>query len=400
MKRSVCIISFSPIARDARVLRQIEYLAPHYDLTVIGYGDPPSIWYGKENIRWVRLPEREWHISKRIASRLTSVSMTALNAMQAPGVMQRSLYESWYWGGPSPRDALQYALQSQCHAYHANDWTALPVAAEAAKRNGAKLVFDAHEYAPLEYENRWLWKTRIRPAIIYILRKYSPQVDAFTTVCAPIGERFKQEFGLEPTIVLNAPKIAELPAEKSLDASNIRLIHHGGAFRDRHLEKMIQALAFCDPRYSLHFMLVGGHPGYIQELKELADQLAPGRVVFHPPVPPDRIVQELTEYDIGFCMIEPTNYNYHVALPNKFFDFIVAGLAVCVGPSPAMAEIVRQYELGCVTPSFGPGEVAATLNRLDVSRIAAMQRAARKAAKIFNADVEMAKVIALYRQLL
>jgi len=61
---------------------------------------------------------------------------------------------------------------------------------------------------------------------------------------------------------------------------------------------------------------------------------------------------------------------------------------------------VRQYELGCVTPSFGPGEVAAILNRLDVSRIAAMQRAARKAAKIFNADVEMAKVIALYRQLL
>ena len=400
MRKSICILSFSPIARDSRVLRQIEYLTPHYDLTVIGYGEPHSMWNGNESIRWVRVPEREWRISKRIASRLTSVSMVALNVMHAPGMIQRLLYESWYWGGPSARDALQHASRSQCDAFHANDWTALPVAAEAARRHGTKLVFDAHEYAPLEYENRWLWKTRIRPAIIYFLYKYSPQVDAFTTVCIPIGERFKQEFGLEPTLVMNAAKIAELPAEKSMDPSNIRLIHHGGALRDRCLEKMIHALAACDSRYSLHFMLVAGHPGYTQELKALGDRLAPGRVVFHPPVAPDRIVQELAAYDIGFCLIEPTNYNYHVALPNKFFDYIAAGLAVCVGPSPVMAEIVRQYGLGCVTPSFDPGEVASTLNRLDVSKIAAMQRAAREAAKIFNADVEMAKVVALYRRLL
>jgi hypothetical protein len=38
---TICIISFSPIARDARVLRQIDYLAPHYDLAVLGHGASP-----------------------------------------------------------------------------------------------------------------------------------------------------------------------------------------------------------------------------------------------------------------------------------------------------------------------------------------------------------------------
>src|SRR5205823_7738769 len=46
----VCIISFSLIQRDARVLRQIEYLSREYDLTVIGYGPSANVGPG---IQWI-----------------------------------------------------------------------------------------------------------------------------------------------------------------------------------------------------------------------------------------------------------------------------------------------------------------------------------------------------------
>lgn len=399
MKRSVCIISFSPIARDARVLRQIEYLAPLYDVTAVGFGARPELWAEGPHIHWCPLPQREQQLARRLASRLIHSSLPVLRLLCAPAALRHRACEAWYWSGPYQRAALVAAMEARCDAYHANDWTALPVAAEAARRHGARLVFDAHEYAPLEFENRRLWDLRYRPTIVHFLHKYASQVDAFTTVCEPIGQRYQEEFGLMPTIVHNAPKRIDSPA-RHIDPSAIRLVHHGAAFRDRGLEKMILALVACDPRFSLHFILVPGHPRYIEELETLARQVAPGRVVFHPPVPPEQTAQAVAQYDMGFCLIEPRNYNYLMAAPNKFFDYIAAGMPVCIGPSPAMAEIVEGYGLGCVAPSFNPQEVAATLNAVDGPRLATMQHGARRAADFFHADAEMAKVVALYRLLL
>jgi glycosyltransferase involved in cell wall biosynthesis len=405
MKKSTCIISFSPIARDGRVLRQIEYLSTDYDVTVIGLGEPPEPGVLSARLEWRRLPEgsdeSRWRrsLSTRVKSRLISAAIPALNMLRLPGLLRRAAYERWYWNGLWQRAALAFALEAGCDAYHANDWTALPVAAEAASRHGARLIFDAHEYAPLELENRWLWGVRYQSAVTYFLRKYASQVDAFTTVCEPIGRRYQQEFGLKPTIVYNVPKRVDLP-ERRTDLASIRLVHHGAAFRDRRLEKMILTLTACDSRFSLHFILVPGHAGYVEELETLVRRLAPGRVEFHPPVPPHQTVQAVAKYDVGFCLIEPSNYNYRMAAPNKFFDYIAAGMPICIGPSPAMVEVVKRYDLGCVAPSFEPGDVAATLNALDGSRLTAMQQGARRAAADFHADAEMAKLLELYRALL
>jgi glycosyltransferase involved in cell wall biosynthesis len=396
MKRSVCIISFSPIARDARVLRQIECLAPHYRLTVIGFGEPASIAAAPEGIDWIRLPETEFQLRKRVTSRLAATGLPVVTLLPCPERVAQWVYEKWYWSGPYQEVALEAALRHPRDAYCANDWAALPIAAKAARKHRARLVFDAHEYAPLEFENRRLWRLRYHPTIVYFLRKYASHIDAFTTVCEPIGRRYRDEFGLRPTIVYNTPKRLNVP-EKRIDPKAIRLVHHGAAFRDRRLEKMILALAACDPRFSLHFLLVPGHAGYIEELNNLAKQVAAGRVFFHPPVPPEQTAQAVSQYDMGFCLIEPSNYNYLMAAPNKFFDYIAAGMPVCIGPSPVMAKITEQYGLGCVASSFAPDAVAATLNALDGARLAAMQAGARRAAEVFHADAEKAKVVALYR---
>lgn len=43
MRKLMCILSSSSIARDARVLRQIEYLLPHYQVTAVVYGEAPDL---------------------------------------------------------------------------------------------------------------------------------------------------------------------------------------------------------------------------------------------------------------------------------------------------------------------------------------------------------------------
>lgn len=383
MHKRICIISYSPIKRDARVLRQIEYLAPRYALTVIGFGDPPDI----PGVDWRLFPFEDTVFSKAIRNGLQIVGRVIPAAYD---LLELSRLRYW---------KTRRAVDQRVDAVLADDLSALPGAAHIARQHGAKLVFDAHEYSPLEQETP-KFKRLETPNRTYLLRRYGKRADASMTVCAPIVERCAVEFGFQPIVVMNAPKpnAAAVP-DHPVDPARIRLIHHGTYSADRQPEIMIHALAQADQRFELHFMLVAAEAD-IAPLRRLADQVAPGRVFFEPPVPPAQVVSKIAQYDLGFYLLAPTSYNNHIALPNKFFDFLVAGLGVVIGESPSMAQIVRDYGAGCIAPSFDASPAAAVLNALTVDHIVAMRAGARQAAQAINADTEMAKVITLFDQLL
>lgn len=421
-KKSICILSFSTIYRDARVLRQIKYLSPHYRLTVIGYGEPHPHWEGNQGVTWKsidragnrvdeRIPPGRGGFVKRLKQVLQNPRLRFLIQIQRKfrviisysimtlGRLHPFMFEFAYWKQPHHVAALKYALDGTFDAFHANDWESLPIAAEAARIREAKVVFDAHEYAPLELENRLYWKLAFKQAITYFIKKYALCINASVTVAPLIAERYRKEFGLNPVVILNSPESISLPF-KDLDPNRIALIHHGGAIRDRELENMIETLALCDNRFTLHFMLLNNDLEYLHELKMLALKRAPNRILFHAPVPAHEIVQRISEYDMGFYLLPANSYNNLAALPNKFFDFIVAGLAVCVGPLPSMAEMVNRFGFGCVAPSFNPGEVSRMLNRLTGEQLAEMRLASRELSKEICAEKEMSKLIELYDQVL
>lgn len=387
--KRVCIIAFKPVRHTVHVLRQIQYLAPHYELTVIGHGAPDPAW---PPLTWRAVP------AQSLVGQLLKLAWYAVARFHS------GLYDRWYWRTERHRLAYAHAVASAADAFHANDWQALPIALAAARRTGGRVIFHMHEYAMDEREGR-LWRVLVAPAIRYFMRRYTTQpdapIDAALTVCAPIAARYQRELGLQPLVVFNAPKPAVVPERSTPgDAVRIRLIHHGYAKRDRGLDKLIEAVALTDKRFDLDLMLVKDDRGYIEELRRLAERLASGRVRFRAPVAPNAIVRTVAAYDLGLCVIQPACYNQLMMLPNKLFEYIQAGLAVCVGPSPAMADIVRRHGVGVVAPSFAPRAVADTLNRLTLQDIAAMQRAARRASAVLNADIEMGKVVALYRRLL
>mgnify|MGYP000925091205 CR=1 FL=1 len=410
---SVCIISFSPIARDARVLRQIHYLSPHYPLTVIGYGPPHPAYAENPDIRWITLSKdpppspprllKAWadrdYANLKIGLRIRNKARSILTGT-APllgFVMPRAYELSYRFKRGEPHEAaLAHASASCCAAYHANDWKAIPVAAEAAMRNNARLILDLHEYSPEQYEDRSFRMFNAR-MISYIIRKYAPQVDASMTVAPLIAQRYRERFHLNPIVVLNAPERVDLPP-RSIHPEDIKLIHHGVASPRRSPKFMIETIARCDQRYSLHFMLLENE--YTKELKRLAGTIAPGRVTFHKPLPPEDIVAYLARFDIGFYILPPQNYNQLVALPNKFFDFINAGLALCIGPSPSMADLVHSHGLGIVGPTFSPDDMADMINRTTPETWQIMKDRARSASQTLNAQTEMAKVVKIYQDLL
>jgi glycosyltransferase involved in cell wall biosynthesis len=390
MKKNICILSFSNITRDARVLRQIEFLSPIYNLTVIGYGQPHPDWISNKNITWINVPEPTSNVRTKLSGLLLLLYSKILNLS----------YDNYYWRKSTKRsDVLEHALASRCDAYLANDWDTLPIAASAARRLKAKLVFDAHEYGPLQFDNRPLWEFLIASMIRSVIHQHSTQIDASMTVAPMIAEKYRQVFNLNPIVVMNAPQEIPLPP-KELDPSDIRLVHHGGAINDRRLETMIFALAKCDNRYSLHFMLIDSDKKYFQYLKTISEEVTPGRVQFYEPVPTKEVTKKISEFDVGFYILKPVNYNQLAALPNKLFDFIAAGLAVCTGPSPSMAELINRYNFGIVSPTFEPEGVAKSLNQIQADQWREMQNAAKEAIKHINAETEMGKVIKIFGEVL
>lgn len=393
----IVILAFSQISADARVLRQINYLSQHFQLTVIGYGDLPKY----TNVKMLSLdPVKQLSslsMFQKLGMNLLSGNVAPYIKLMVGRIFPSWAYEAWYWSHSAYKQAYQYLLDLTPKLIHANDWTSLPVAIRAARVTGAKVIADFHEYAPLELDGL-LWHLFLRPLREYIIKRYIPETTATITVNQTISEKYQQSFGFRPIVIMNTPKLNPDIGSKPVNPDCIHLIHHGGMAKGRNPERMIETAALLDKRFHLNFMMLGNQADILR-LKKYSDVVAPGKVSFHSPVSPDQVTKEISQYDIGFYLLPQTNYNNSVASPNKFFDFIHAGLAVCIGPSPEMARMCRKYGFGVVAPSFSPHVVAEMINRLLPHEIDMMKQAAIKARRVLNADVELGKLVNLCQQL-
>lgn len=168
--------------------------------------------------------------------------------------------------------------------------------------------------------------------------------------------------------------------------------------RARHLETMIEMMDYLDEQFTLDFMLMETDQSYLTELKLLASSNS--RIKFIPTVPMEEICKKINGYDVGIYILKPINFNHEHALPNKFFEFIQARLAIAIGPSPEMANLVNRYSLGVVASSFEPKALAEKLNALSTEDILNFKLASNNAAKEINAENEGKYLIAEIEKLM
>lgn len=161
---------------------------------------------------------------------------------------------------------------------------------------------------------------------------------------------------------------------------------------------MIEMMRHLDHRYTLDLMLVDTDPRYLSRLRDLA---APdSRIRFRPPVPMEEIAATINEYDIGVYLLPPVSFNSRMALPNKFFEFIQARLAVAIGPSPEMERLATRHGFGIVAPSFEPQELAGCISALSAQDIERLKHQADQASHELHAGRSTEILLAEVRRLL
>jgi len=343
--KHILIISFSPLHRDPRVRRQIQTLKGKYKITCAGYTNIENSDNGF------------WPINLSPANKLQK--------LRAAIFLLTRQYKKYYRQRREIKSLYNVWRNKSCPKFDlviANDIEALIVALDIA--GGCSVFLDAHEYSPRQ-SNKIIWRLLRAPFVDWQCRTYLKKAELLSTVNNSLSQEYKREYGKESIIIYSAPMYRQLEPG-STDIRRIRLVHHGGAARQRGLEEIINLLNYLDERYTLDLYLVALDQysrQYIEELMDLSKKFG-NRVTFRDPVPTDQLPEVLNQYDIGVALIQPQNFNYAHCLPNKFFEFVQARLVLASGPTPDMKELIEKLDLGIVSNDFSARSLAEKISCL------------------------------------
>ncbi len=364
----VVVLSYSPIARDPRVLRQVRLFSSFADVVTVGYGPTPD-----GVVEHVEIPEsvRPWRTKR----------------LRAPVLFALRWWSRLYFGSPRVKFVQQAVAAGSMDVVVANDELAVPVALTLRPRGGVHA--DLHEYSPRVGEDRPGWRRRVAPFMRWAVRQVR-KADTVTTVAPGLAKEYQREFGLNCAVVPNAAQYRDDLAPTAVPEP-IRLVHIGIAGRARKLENMIDGVALLEQRrpgaFTLDIIVAPGEADYIEELKAHAADVAPQSARVLPPVPYNQMVDTLAAYDMGVFISPATTFNLEHALPNKFFEYVQARLAVLVGPSPEMGPYVREHGFGVIAEGFTAEFMADVLEDLTPTEVSELKVAADQAAQTLSADV-------------
>ena len=367
MKKKVLILVFSNLKTDARVMRQIESLKDEYDLTVVCLDINPT-----EDYQAIVLPRHKLTFFRKALSAVFLLSKAFFKAHSILYPYQAFLDRSF--------------KDEHFDLIIANDVETLPLAFRF-KGPQTRIMLDAHEYAPLHFENKFWWRVFFQDFNTFLCKKYIPLLDGMTTIGSGLAKAYEHNFGKKPVVITNATYYHDL-SPKFSDSPVIRIVHHGIVNRSRKIELIIQMMDYLPENFTLDLVLVV--PAFAYQAKayfaELKENSRNKRVTFRDAVPIHQIIELLREYDMGVILAPPINFNYANGLPNKLFDYIQARLAVLTGPTPEIANIVRTYNLGVVADGFTPEEMARNVAILSREQINLLKERSDAAAKEYNAE--------------
>jgi glycosyltransferase involved in cell wall biosynthesis len=247
---------------------------------------------------------------------------------------------------------------------HAHDAAMLLPGLAGARLTRARLVYDSHELATgVPYRERF-WARFVAA----VERIGVPRADAVITVSDGIARRLQSRYGLRerPAVVRN---VCDLPApDPSVAPGALRLLagvpdgeplilHQGAAALDRGCETLVRAVARLDRG---HLVFLGdGDPGFAERLSEIAGtEGVTDRVHLVGSVRPERLLTYTRDADVGVSLLQDTCENHRLALPNKVFEYVAAGVPVVVSDLPETARLVRRCGIGWRVRPDSPEAVA------------------------------------------
>jgi hypothetical protein len=210
------------------------------------------------------------------------------------------------------------------------------------------IVIDFREIYTEQFGKDIKFRLFLRPIRKHILENDAKKIKAGYTVSRGLINYYQNNFMIQLSLIRSVP-LFQGSQSASGSAGNIKIVYLGVAHPLRNIEKSIKVIMEIGQEIEFHLYLVGDK-SYIESLKKTSE--GSHQIFFHSPVDFHKINETLCKYDLGWCYFTPETENIKNALPNKFFDYIQAGLGVICGPNLDMLEEAKSWNFGFFTPDY------------------------------------------------
>lgn len=366
------MLAQSPVAGDARVLREAECLRDAGDqVTVVGRAVPLS----------AVLPEGVCILDAGRSAGLGAAPAPPRVA-SSPALPQLAREVARWSLLPEHRErvegawrasAAQIVADIDADVVHAHDRNTLALGRRISSERSVPLVYDAHE----------LWSHRGlpgRPTPLATRRATAAETNwarhssLVLTVSEGIAEVLRSR-DLHPVVVVRNtfPSRGGRPDDAHCGprAASPSLVYAGRIAPGRDVETLVAAAGG-----DMHVLLVGPSDPYY------AARLRPTPAVeMRAAVPVDDLDALYRDRGIAAVTLTDTCLNHRLALPNKLFHAVRAGVPVVAADLPEMRRIVLGYDIGEL---YRPGDVSSLVRatqrvRARYDALIASVRAARPA---------------------
>ncbi len=255
-----------------------------------------------------------------------------------------------------------------------------------------KRVYDAHElFTELKevISRDWVHKKWLR-----IEKKTVPAFPDGYTVSESIAAEFERRYDVKYATIRNVPVLRNgnpTPSQEKF------ILYQGAVNEARGFEWLIPAMQWVNSR-----LVICGDGNFMSSLLALVKKYElQDKIEVKGVVTPDELWIIARQARLGIAVAEKTGLNQYLALPNKFFDYIHAGLPQVTMDYPEYRKINVNYEVALLIDDLAPERIALAINKLledDVLHQRLQQNCLRARMEL-NWQEEEKKLITFYQSL-
>ena len=262
-----------------------------------------------------------------------------------------------------------------------------------------KVIYDTHE---LETEKNNLYG--FRKLISKIIEKlFIKFCDKVIVVGEAIADDYKVMYPLmeRPYVVLNCPNYINIEKKNifrekfDIKKDQIIFLYQGDLGVGRNITNLIKSFSRLKSKDKV-IVFMGDGP-FLNQVKNASKKS--DYIFYHEAVDPDILLNYTSSADIGMSLIENTSKSYNYCMPNKMFEYMMAGIPIIVTDLYEMSNFIKNNNIGYILKGYSVEEIINLVDSIDKYMLSAFFNNINDTKRKYNWGEQEKILLEVYRDL-